>query len=220
MPTTNSLRPFAEQVEKMKPNDVHIWSNRVVDRALIECRELMEEALCGLKASPPTKTDLAIIKAGKKKLVEIAVQLNINQTMIDAEISTLNNPYVTAKTAARQSHPETGEAGKEITRSITNLYAHCQALATLINNAIVPDLRKKQPESNIAAAAKPAAPSKPKPALVQKLEPGDTGDLTAAALEAQGDLPLPDDEDFNFDDFSVIDTDDDRGEHGDSASVR
>jgi hypothetical protein len=144
MATTNSLRPLAEQTAKFTPNDVNIWSHRVVDRALIECRELMEEALRGLEAVPPVETDLSTLEAGKKKLASMAAQLNIPRKMVDAEIAKLNDTYVTAKTEARNAHPETGEAGKEITRAITNLYAVSQAYAALITDAIVPYLPKTQ----------------------------------------------------------------------------
>lgn len=180
MATTNSLRPLAEQTAKFTPSDVNIWSHRVVDRALIECRELMEEALRGLEAVPPVETDLTIVETGKKKLVAIAAQLKIPKEMVDAEIAKLNDPYVTAKTEARKAHPETGEAGKEITRAITNLYAVSQAYAALITDAIVPYLPKKQ-------AKKPAAPKDSDTgdmdidlAPLRAPQEGDTGDAAGA----------------------------------------
>lgn len=177
MATTNSLRPLAEQTAKFTPSDVSIWSHRVVDRALIECRELMEEALRGLEAVPPVEMNLATVEAGKKKLASMAAQLKIPQKMVDAEIAKLNEPYVTAKTEARKAHPETGEAGKEITRAITNLYAYSQAYATLITDAIVPYLPKKQAKKS---APKDSDTSEIDLAPARAPQEGDTGDAASA----------------------------------------
>jgi hypothetical protein len=205
MASTNSLRPLAEHAGKFSPSDANIWSHRVVDRALIECRELMEEALEGLETIPPVAVDLTTIEAGKKRLVAIAAQLKIPQNLVDAEIAKLNDPYVAAKTEARKAHPEAGETGKELTRAITNLYAVSHAYAALIKEAIVPHLPKK--------AVKKPAPYDGDTADVEidlmpkrtaPIDEGETGNLTEAA-----GLPLPDDNEFDMNNGEPLKLDDD-----------
>jgi|GEM_PF-6722288 len=143
---TNVLLPFAEQTKKWDANEASVRVMQVIDRALSECRDCMEQALNGLEQIPPTELDLTVMQKGGEKLKAFAKQLNIPDALLFDELNILNDAYVGAKVEARTAHTDTGKNGTNITRAISNAYAAAHARAILIKEALAPHLRKKAPK--------------------------------------------------------------------------
>jgi hypothetical protein len=201
--STNVLQPFAEQHGKWNANETNVRVTRVIDRALIECRDRMDDALRGLERTPPVEPDMSTLEKGLAKLATFAKQLNVPDELVEGELRALNEAYVAAKTEARAAHPDAGEAGKKATRAISNAYATAQARAALIKEALEPHLAKKRPE-----AAKPKDSDTAEIDLAPDAKPkeGDTGDATHVGGPADENIDFGDFEDFG--DLDTIDSDD------------
>lgn len=193
-PSTNVLRPFAEKGDqKWSAKEADIRCRRVIDRALIECREALDAAMAGLGATPPALPDLAPLQKGVAELRSFARQLGITQEDIQQEVNAVGAEYVRAKVDARMAHPETGDTGKDVSRSVTNVYATAHAFANVVTRALQPYLAKKAPP-------KQQKDSDTAEINLDEHEPqeGDTGDATQIG-QKDDDLDLGDfnDEDLN-----------------------